>query len=219
MESGPRTRMVLPWIVVSMLTEGEGEDLRIAAVALVSSEAPKDPRAFVREDAIAHPFMRQAVLKATPSLKDAYPLLGGWVLEHRGFVLFDRFGTQLKALEKDFQRYELPPLSFAQSPTLEVYRSIAPKARARPTVERLIQENLGMILSRGRDSITAMWLKGDVTGALEALRQDAIGLCMLLDLGLKRGTVKLDGAPIPVDWDRRLRSAVRAGNPGLAGSR
>lgn len=217
MESGPRTRVVLPWIVVSMLTEGEKEDLRIAALALVSSDAPKEPKVFVREDAIAHPLMRVAVLKATPSLKEAYPVLGGWILEGRGFILFDRFGLQLKALEKEFQLYELPPVTFAQSPTLEIYRSIAPKARARPTVERLIQENLGMVLSRGRDSITAMWLKGDVTGALEALRQDAIGLCMLLDLGLKRGTVKLDGSPIPVDWDRRLRSAVRsAGPPGFS---
>ncbi|MDE1821628.1 MAG: hypothetical protein KGJ23_09635 [Euryarchaeota archaeon] len=216
MATSGRARQVLPWVALSMLTEGEGDALRVNALSLVSSDAPKEPKVFVREDAIAHPRMRQAVLNATPPLWQAYALLGGWVVEGRGFVLFDRFNVQLKGLEQEFVRYQLPALSFSAAPVLEIYRSVAAKARARPTVERLIQENIGMVLTRGREGIGAMWLRGDVTGAIEALRQDVVGLVMLVDLGLKRGSVKLDGTPIPVDWDRRLRSAMRA--TGAAGA-
>lgn len=219
MSGAPTSRAVLPWVALSLLAEGDPKEPRIHAVALLSSNLPKEPQVYFREEAVAHPNMRRALLSSTPTLPQLYPLLQGWVQEGRGLVLFDRFGAQLRALEQEFARLTLPPLSFTGVPTLEVYRSVAPHARARPTVERLIQENLGMVLSRGRESISNMWTKGDFTGALEALRQDVTGLYLLIDLGLKRGTVKLDGAPIRVDWDRRLRAAARAppmgGPPGL----
>lgn len=212
MESPGRTRLVLPWVALSFLTEGEGEQERIIAFSVVTSDAPKEPKVYLRDDAIPNLRIRQAILNATPSIWQAYAPMATWISEGRGFALFDRFGRQLKALEGEFVRLGLEPISFSNAPILEIYRSVSPKARARPTVERLIQENVGMVLSRGRASIAEMWPKGDFTGALEALRQDAVGLQMLIDLGLKRGSVKLDGTPIPVDWDRRLRTLARAQN-------
>ena len=212
-----RPRMVLPWIVLSILVDGEGEAARVAAVAALPSDTPKQPRVYVRAEAIPSPVLRRAITSATPELRQAFLDLGGWILEGRGLVLYDRFGQQLALLEREFLHAGAPPVTLTGSPTREIYRSVAPKARARPTVERLIQENVGVVLSRGRDSIMAMWKRGDVSGTLEALRQDVTGLYLLLDLGLKRGTVKLDGKPIPVDWDRRLRNVVRAGQGPSAG--
>lgn len=204
-----------------MISEGEGEQARIVALATSPSEDPKALRIFVQIEAISDPVIRETLLSEDPAFRDvvlhgalpfhdAYLSVGQWILEGRGFVLFDPHGRQLPLLEQEFPRHGLPGVHFSQTPTLEVYRSVAKNARARPTLERLIQENLGVGLARGREAILALWKKGDAPAALEGLREDVSGLHRLLELGLKRGTVKLDGKPIPVDWDRRLRGLMRS---------
>lgn len=214
-------RMTHPWVALSMISDGEGDAARVVAMATSPSDAPKDLKVFVQIEAISDPVVRQTLLSDDPSFREvilhgalpfheAYLSVGQWILEGRGVVHYDPHGLQLPMLEREFPRHGLPGVSFAQTPTLEIYRSVAKNARARPTLERLIQENLGVRLSRGREAVLAMWKKGDAPGALEGLREDVSGLHRLLELGLKRGTVKLDGKPIPVDWDRRLRGLMRS---------
>jgi hypothetical protein len=216
----PPSRMTHPWVALSMIADGEGEAARIVAMATIPSDAPKDLRTFVQIEAIADPTVRetllnqddafrQVILRGSVPFHEAYMSIGTWLLEGRGFVLYDPQGRQLPLLEQEFPRHGLPGVHFGQTPTLEIYRSVAKNARARPTLERLITENLGIRLARGREAVLALWRKGDAPAALEGLQEDVTGLYRLLDLGLKRGTVKLDGKPIPVDWDRRLRGLMR----------
>lgn len=226
MDAKSRPRMLAPWVAVSMVLEGEAA--RMVALGAVASDDPKAVRLFVQPDAVQDAHVRDALLSPDPSFREvllsgalpfheAYTSLGAWIVEHRGFVLFDPPGRQLGILEREFPVLGLSGISFADSPKLEVYRSVSAHAKARPTLERLIQENLGVKLSRGREAILSLWKKGDTPAALEGLKEDVSGLFRLLDLGLKRGVVKLDGKPIAVDWDRRLRGLQRAASGGAGG--
>lgn len=213
-----RPRAFAPYVVLSVVPAGgrphgavkiaKAPLAEVGVVSMLVSDGDREVRSFLNFEALADPDLRERARTLARPLPEAHATLGLLRQEGRVLVIYDAYHRVLTMLSENFRRQGLPDLELARGPIIDVYRTVSATARSKPTLDRVVRENLGLGAAETRPSSEDLWQRGDIAALIAFAREEVDQLDRVLQMGIRRGTLSLDGRRTQVDWDRRLRLAA-----------
>lgn len=213
-----RARRFAPYVILSVVPAGgrphgavkiaKAPLAEVGAVSLLISDGAREVRSYLNFDVLPDEAVRERARVLARPLVEAHATLGLLRQEGRVLVIYDAHHRVLTMLSENFRRQGLPDLELSKATLIDVYRTVSATARSKPTLDRVVRENLGLGAAETRPSSEQLWEAGDMSALIAFTRDEVEQLDRVLQMGLHRGTLSLDGRRAQVDWDRRLRLAA-----------